>query len=626
MTLDQETEYWKEEMRRWIEGYTTEEGHTLKGFHYFYLTQIKIKTEDGDLIHPVWRDVDEMVINAWYEALEQELDLCIFKRRGIGLSVMFAAMALWRLLTKPGSTYLMTSNNRPKSQRLFNEKVLVSFEHLDPWIKPEHDSKRQDGQLVIRPKDHTGKETGVTSTILARQTSDSRKDAAAFESERAVGGFLDEELLHPYPQEVRRSMQSCLKKGMSKMGPLVMGGSAGIVSEAGIKEAETTWKNADTMRIKVVFIPGTYGVDLAPVREEDGKTVPNTYYNFCPNGYSYHKECNEWINKERELLDRSEEKGDLIGFIKSYPLEINDIFELNDVGIIPPELLPRMNRQKKEILNADRPISRYQLVDMLTDIRAAPDRDGNTYILEHPEPGEEYIMGIDPIPTVDTKVKESKDGKTKDRSMYAAVVKRRSTQEYVAYYEQRSSDINVIKLNTLNLQKYYNNAIAMVERNQGRELILQYRNDGDSPFLAKYPTILGMNGVDKRETTGFHKDKWNSERIYKFFFKYLKEHMERIWIMKIIDQLPSFVISNTDLLDAIVACEIYDQQLQRKDERFTGKARVEERPYMTIENGKYVRRWKKITTFEGSEDDPRKNYPTQWMSRTPKPSSDQDQL
>lgn len=620
MSGSMEEAYWKTEFGRWVDGYTTEEGHYLRGFHYFYLTQILIKMEDGPLIYPVWRDVDELVIEEWYLALENQEDLAIYKRRGIGLSVMFAALGIWRTITNPGTTYIMTSNNKPKSQRLFNEKVVISYKQLDAWIKPEIESKRQEGYLVMNTKGFNGMLDGNTSTIMARQTSETREDAAAFESERAIGAFIDELFLHRFAQEVRRSMQSCLKKGMSKMGPCVFGGSAGAVSEEGIKEAESIWKNSKDLRIRTMFIPGTYGVDLAPVRAADGSAVPNTFYNFCPNGHSLHKECKDWILEDRAFLDKSEDKGDLIAAIKSYPISVDEIFEMNDMGIIPPELLPRINRQKKEILGGTRRLKRYQLGDMGDRVVATPNNTANTFILELPVEGEEYIVGIDPIPTVDTKVKESKTGKTAGRSDYVAVVKRRSTQEYVAFYKQRSSDINVVKSNTVNLQKFYNQARAMVERNQGRELILQYRNDSESAMLAKYPMILGQAGFDKKEQTGFHKDRWNTERIYKFFFEYLKNHMERVWIIDIINELPQFVVSNTDLLDAMVACEVFDRDLQKKNEKFTSAQKFKTVPYMTIENGKSVRRWKKIPIFEDSESDPNKNYPTQWMTRMRKAS------
>ena len=113
MTKAEEAKWWLKEQERWVEGYKG-----LKGLHYFYLTQIKIKTPRGQLIHPWWRDVDEWVIDEYYEATRLGQDLCIYKRRGIGLSVLFApGVSIWKAMTEPGSTSLLTSNNRSYSTR-----------------------------------------------------------------------------------------------------------------------------------------------------------------------------------------------------------------------------------------------------------------------------------------------------------------------------------------------------------------------------------------------------------------------------------------------------------------------------------------------------------------------------
>ena len=154
----------------------------------------------------------------------------------------------------------MTSNNRSKTEKLFNEKVAVAYENLDEWIRPEKKSQRLTGYMTIDVKDETGMPTGNLSNVLARQTSDSRKDAANFESERAAHAFIDELFLHDYASEVRQSIQACLMDDFEKIAPVVFGGSAGIVSESGIKEAEMMWKEAESLNVRTVFIPGTTGI------------------------------------------------------------------------------------------------------------------------------------------------------------------------------------------------------------------------------------------------------------------------------------------------------------------------------------------------------------------------------
>ena len=124
--------------------------------------------------------------------------------------------------------------------------------------------------------------------------------------------------MHDYASEVRQSIQACLQDDFEKIAPVVFGGSAGIVSDDGIKEAELMWKNASEMNVRTVFIPGTRGVSRAPEYDEKGNQT-GRLYNFCPNGWDDKEGAAEWIKKRREHLDKSEDKRDLIGFIKVIP-------------------------------------------------------------------------------------------------------------------------------------------------------------------------------------------------------------------------------------------------------------------------------------------------------------------
>ena len=119
MSKAEEAKWWLQEQERWVEGHAG-----LKGLHYFYLTQVKIKQPRGSLIHPWWREVDEFVIDEYYEATRLGLDICIYKRRGIGLSALFGAgVPLWKAMTEPGSTSLLTSNNRSKTRSYLTKSL-----------------------------------------------------------------------------------------------------------------------------------------------------------------------------------------------------------------------------------------------------------------------------------------------------------------------------------------------------------------------------------------------------------------------------------------------------------------------------------------------------------------------
>jgi hypothetical protein len=614
MTKAEEAKWWLKEQERWVEGYKG-----LKGLHYFYLTQIKIKTPRGQLIHPWWRDVDEWVIDEYYEATRLGQDLCIYKRRGIGLSVLFApGVSIWKAMTEPGSTSLLTSNNKSKTEKLFNEKVAVAYENLDEWIRPEKKSQRLTGYLTVDIKDEKGLPTGNLSNVLARQTSDNRKDAANFESERATHAFIDELFLHDYASEVRQSIQSCLMDDFEKIAPVVFGGSAGIVSESGIKEAEMMWKEAESLNVRTVFIPGTMGISRAPEYDDKGQ-MTGRFYNFCPNGHSDKEGAAEWIKKRREHLDKSDDKRDYVGFVKSYPVEIDDIFEMNNVGIIPEDILPKINAQKKRIVAEPRPVNTYDLVDNGDRVIAVANSKGMFTILEHPVPGETYRAGTDPIPMVDTSDIDTKKAlQSGKRSVHSTIVKRPTTQEYVSYYQRRTNDPITIYQETMLMQRYYNDCQNLVERNEGRVLMDQYRAFGTWSYLANQPIIMGSKSFDRKAVKGFHKDRWNRDTIYNFFFEYLRNHCDKIWLLDIINQLPDFHINNTDLLDALVSCELFDRDQIKKSEKRFSKPKFKEVSYVTTdEKGRRVTKWQKIPIFEGGElPGDQKGTGTLWQTRT----------
>jgi hypothetical protein len=614
MTKAEEAKWWLQEQERWVEGHAG-----LKGLHYFYLTQIKIKQPRGQLINPWWRDVDEWVIDEYYEATRLGQDLCIYKRRGIGLSALFGAgVSLWKALTSPGSTSLLTSNNRSKTEKLFNEKVAVAYDKLDEWIRPEKKSQRLTGYMTIDIKDNEGMTTGNNSNILARQTSDSRKDASNFESERAAHAFIDELFLHDFASEVRQSIQSCLMDDFEKIAPVVFGGSAGIVSEEGIKEAELMWKEAESLGVRTVFIPGTMGISRAPEYDDKGNQT-GRFYDFCPNGWSDQEGAREWIERRRIYLDRSDDKRDYIGFVKSYPMDINDIFEMNSVGIIPEDILPKINAQKKVIVETPRPVNTYDIVEQGGRVIAVANNKGKYTILEHPVQGEDYRAGTDPIPMVDTDSMDTKKAlSTGKRSVHSTIIKRPSTQEYVAYYQRRTNDPVTIYQETMLLQRYYNDCKNMIERNEGKVLMDQYRQFGTWTYIANQPVITGAKSFDKRAAKGFHKDKWNRDTIYNFFFEYLRNHCDKIWFLDIINQLPDFHVSNTDLLDALVACELYDRDEYKKSDRRVSVKYKEVSYTTTDESGRRVTKWQKIPIFEGGDIIAPPTGVGIWNTRTPK--------
>jgi hypothetical protein len=240
-------------------------------------------------------------------------------------------------------------------------------------------------------------------------------------------------------------------------------------------------------------------------------------------------------------------------------------------------------------------------------------------ILEHPVQGEEYRAGTDPIPMVDTDGMDTKKALSSGkRSVHSTIVKRPSTQEYVAYYQRRTNDPITIYQETMMLQRYYNDCKNMIERNEGRVLIDQYRQGGAWAYLASQPIITGAKSFDRKAAKGFHKDRWNRDTIYNFFFEYLRTHSDKIWMLEIINQLPDFHVNNTDLLDALVSCELYDRDEYKKSNKRVSVKYKEVSYITTDESGRRVTKWQKIPIFENGGELPDRNSVNTWNTRTPK--------
>ena len=259
-------------MENWHEG-----KFGLTGIHYFALTQCMIKDARGFRKRPIWRDVDELIYEAYINARNTNHDLFVTKRREIGLSLIFGGVApMWIALTNPGSTSLITSADKTRLETLFKEKTRIIYDNLNPYIKPDIISTRQVGYLHMGVKDQkTGEISGLDSQIITRETQDT---PTALEAYRAMHVLIDECMLHSKADQVYKSAQASVKSGFIKVAPIVIGGSAGESTSVGQKLANNLWKNAENLNLLTVFLPGNMGIMEAYRDWETTRTKESNIY------------------------------------------------------------------------------------------------------------------------------------------------------------------------------------------------------------------------------------------------------------------------------------------------------------------------------------------------------------
>ena len=540
-----EREYWKNGR------------YGLTGFHYAYLTQLRIKDRTtGQEIRPIWRDVDEIIFGAYDKALISMSDLIFIKRREVGLTSIFGlCIPLINCLIHPGTTQLITSADQKRIADLFKEKVTIGYDGLDERIKPARAAFRMTGTMFFADKDEkTGKLSGLKSSIICAETS---KNPKSLEGYGAKSVFLDEFFLHPKAAEVLASVQASVSRGFVKACPIVMGGSCGDTSDEGLKKGRELWEDAEHLKIITCFIPGWMGIMEAPEMDAEGKET-GKILNFCPNGHSDEKGATEWIMQNRKKLSKAKDKSRYITFIKNYPLTIEEVFAFGAGGILPEEILQKIEEQKVYLQGNPPPDFTYRLIDNGNSIRAEPDPKGIHHILEMPQQGQLYLSGTDPIGFNTENIKIG--------SEYSTITKKHLAQSHVHYMAIRSLDAEYVVREAIKAQKFFNNAQTMLEMQAGAVAKKIYKDLGCLHLLAKRPNALGIKFVNA-DAYGFWKSGGNSpvtQALIEMWVKYLTHHTDKIFFKRLLDETSRFPHGNTDLTDAAMAAELMENNMLEK--------------------------------------------------------------
>lgn len=581
-----------EQRRRWKDGHAG-----LSGIHYFYLTQMKIKDAEGNLIRPMWRDVDEIILNDYLECLADERDLYVFKRREIGLSSLFGGLIpIYTAIMNPGSTSIMTSADLGRVTDLLSEKFIAQHGALEDWVQPKRTNYDQrEGRVALAEMDEDGNQTGNVARVMCRQTSQKPSDVTNLEGARAKYAFLDELFLHPYPEKVRGSVESCLLAGQKRVGIMVSGGSAGSVSRLGLREAKQIWESGASGTVKCLFLSGALGITEATIRDENGKKIG--VENFCVNGWSDTARADAYIKWQRAILDLKPNKEDYLSYIKRYPLDIKEIFKNEEVGVIPEDIAQMIPAQEMELENNPRNLRKVRFdKDATGKVTFTNDPNGAWLISEEPVKGRTYEMGTDTAKTLMTKEESTMDPNGTERSMNCAVIKCVETDSYVGIYLRRTSDEKLLYREISLAQKAYNDCQNMVERNTADVLYLMYKYDNNLDALAYQPKWIGSKDWKKNKTRGVWKGGGNEDKLYTAMFGYFRNYMHNVDFPVILEQLKVFGIDNTDVIDAMVMCEVLSKGREITDGQRAIAAmqmRYREVPYVAIEHGKRVVKYRK---------------------------------
>lgn len=574
--------YREQEVQRWYEGY-----NGLDGWHYKWLTQYRMKDGVGRIIRPVWRDGDHYIVfKTLKDAMERGDDKFTLKRREFGLSSIDGGFVPIEVaIRNPGCVIKLTSADEDRVKNLMQEKVEVMASNI--FSDAELQWKKVSGTSgnLFRPKiSYTTTDMnltidfgeGIRSTIQGVQTSKGIKSSKKMEGPRLAYAFIDEFFLHEFASRVRLSADAARNVGLSRAGIISLGGSAGDSTEDGARAAQDLWYNHDKYNMQILFLPGTLCIEKADEIDDRGVKTGRTI-SFMVNGYSLQQEAYEWIGKVRKTLNSLVDKTAYWQFVKQYPLHVEEVFETTSNNIWDASEKQRFEAQKKLIFVSPKATSLPKAL-MLNEFGAVEMRDSVSSpvkIIHPPKQGFNYVVGVDPIPII-TRTENDK------ASEYAAAIKCIEENVYCGYYMERSKDSSRLARQTYLLQKLYNNAPAMIERNRADAIFDEYRRNGWWDMLAWEPLPMRSSNA-KTSEKGYSKTGHNADNLIDHLLKWARSYdeemqiggIESIWDSVMLEQLYTLDVGNKDLADAMVGCEVYHWWIKEKQfrkEKFNGQA------------------------------------------------------
>ncbi len=372
--------YVDQEFDRWTSGYAG-----LTGMHYYYIQECFLKDIEGNIFHPEWRQVDdEDVFSNIEECRHNQQGLMIVKPRDMGLTSIFAGgLPFYYARMNPGSLINMTSKDKDAFVRMFDDKVMTTYENISEYVLnkvPLNKNNTKDQaflKLAVKKLYPDGSEKVHTTTINVIETSENPKSVTKFSGSRAIYTFIDESGLHKRIRPLLQSMEATMKRGTDRKGFLCLGGTLeAALSNDQILAYQKLLEDVSFFRIKTVFIPAY-------------KTL------VMKNGWYDKEAAIKWVMEQREEKAKSSDPSDLRAEIMTYPLSIDDIFQYTKGGFFEDDVEDMLRIRLDEI--ATNPNPKYKIVTHGDQVKAIPDSNGKFTLLEPPKPNVVYYQAIDGI-------------------------------------------------------------------------------------------------------------------------------------------------------------------------------------------------------------------------------------
>jgi hypothetical protein len=401
----------------------------------------------------------------------------------------------------------------------------------DGILRSGYKQKNKDGKWEIG---------GYQSTIICR----TMDNPEVFKGERVSLMVFEEAGEFKHLKNAYMSSKACFMDGNLQFGVPVVGGTGGDISKAS-KDFMDMYYESDAYNLIPMFIPasrayyGYFDIDTGEEKVEAAKEV---------------------LLEERETITNSGDREAYNLHIQNYPLTVQEAFLNTKTARFDNSLL---NAQRSRILSSKDYRSQIQqgFLDWEFNeqeefiVRWRPHPEGPYKILHHPEP--EYkdldIGGIDSY---------DQDQAGASDSLGSAIIYRRfvdteSASDYVvAEYTDRPAKKEDFWDGCLKLAIYYNAKMLVEYTKIG---ILDYfKRMNALKYLKEKPESAHNPGTKTRNRYGVHMNKQVKSLMEDLMDDYIRENVEDIWFLDLIEELASYGTKNTDRAIAFGLCLVHN--------------------------------------------------------------------
>ena len=547
--------YYDIQRERWLNGY-----NGIPGTLYFKTMECNLADRISGMVErPVCRDAD------LYNHVKMDLSrknknsYGVIKPRGIGFSTDGACVGIHAMCTGAGGSILLTAKDLSTISTIFNDKFLVIYDNLDPYIKPEQKSinKTKNHSNLIVETEYINKEGELKRgkfKIDARETANSDDAASGFSGTGAKFGLFDELPLHKRREKLLGSTLDLFRNHRTGQldGFLMWGGTVeDTLKNDEIVAFRKTIESSKTWRSDIVFFEYGWGMQ--------DPTKTDTYLAWTDWAYA-----RKWY--EGELEDKANSPQALRAFKKNKPASLADVFDLLS-GDFWEEDVTEITKNHYTWLQAQPPkTTKGTLVRNLDDVTFRPSKTGKVEILEMPKTIEtgfgfdvKYFMGIDGA----SSDRETSVQNDSDRSKVAATVMKmyESPEAYnfcpVAIYCELPIVMQRCYEALACLAVMYK-ARTRAENNAGQGMAINtyFTNEGLKGLLMPEQLIAGTNHLKgKNSIVGKYRTDTEIENQKEFGNIYLRKYVQSILIEPLMSEI-AFAnnTDNFDILDSFLTC------------------------------------------------------------------------